>query len=102
MDFDAALRFLQSTTNESVSRRHPGRLDRMRALLALLGNPERDFRSIHVGGTSGKGSTATISAAMLGASGFKVGLHTKPHLRSVTERACVDGVAVSEERFARL
>lgn len=102
MDFASALRFLQSTTNESVSRRHPGRLDRMRALLELLGNPERGFRSIHVGGTSGKGSTATMCAAMLGAAGYKVGLHTKPHLRSVTERACVDGSPVSEDRFAQL
>lgn len=102
MDFASALRILQSATNESASRRHPGRLDRMRALLELLGNPERQFRSIHVGGTSGKGSTATICAAMLGAAGFKVGLHTKPHLRSVTERACIDGLPISEERFAQL
>jgi dihydrofolate synthase/folylpolyglutamate synthase len=102
MDFASAVRFLQTTTNESVSRRHPGRLDRMRALLEQLGNPERAFRSIHVGGTSGKGSTATMCAAMLRAAGFKVGLHTKPHFRSVTERACIDGVNVSEERFAAL
>jgi dihydrofolate synthase / folylpolyglutamate synthase len=102
MDFAAAVRFLQTTTDESKSRRHPGRLDRMRELLALLGNPERRFRSIHVGGTSGKGSTATMAAAMLHAAGFKVGLHTKPHLRSVTERACIDGVAISEERFAKI
>lgn len=102
MDFAAALRFLQTTTNESASRRHPGRLDRMRELLALLGNPERGFRSIHVGGTSGKGSTATMAAAMLQAAGFKVGLHTKPHLRSVTERACVDGIPIAEDRFAAI
>jgi len=102
MDFASALRILQSATNESVSRRHPGRLDRMRRLLELLGDPHTQFRSIHVGGTSGKGSTATICAAMLRAAGFKVGLHTKPHLRSVTERACVDGAPVSEERFAQL
>jgi dihydrofolate synthase / folylpolyglutamate synthase len=102
MDFASALRFLQSTTNESTSRRHPGRLDRMRSLLDLLGNPEREFRSIHVGGTSGKGSTATMCAAMLTAAGFKAGLHTKPHLKSVTERACIDGIPVTEERFAGL
>ena len=74
----------------------------MRALLALMDNPERGFRSIHVGGTSGKGSTSTLCAAMLRAAGFKVGLHTKPHLRSVTERVCIDGAAISEERFAAL
>lgn len=102
MDYASALRFLQSTTNESVSRRHPGRLDRMRALLALLGNPEQRFRSIHVGGTSGKGSTATMIAASLEAAGLKTGLHTKPHLRAVTERICIDGSPVAEERFAAL
>jgi dihydrofolate synthase / folylpolyglutamate synthase len=102
LDFSEALKFLASTTNESVSRRHPGRLDRMRRLLALLDNPERAFPSIHVGGTSGKGSTATMIAAMLTAAGYKAGLHTKPHLKSVTERACIDGSAISEERFAEL
>ncbi len=102
MDFPAALRFLQSSANESVSRRHPGRLDRMRALLALLGDPHLAFQSVHVGGTSGKGSTATMCAAILSAAGHKVGLHTKPHLRSVTERIAIDGVPVSEERFADL
>src|SRR5579863_1751310 len=102
MDFASALRFLQTTTNESVSRRHPGRLDRMRALLEHLGNPEREFRSIHVGGTSGKGSTATMCAAMLTAAGYRVGLHTKPHLRSVTERLSLDGRQIDGERFAAL
>ncbi|MFI5389154.1 MAG: bifunctional folylpolyglutamate synthase/dihydrofolate synthase, partial [Candidatus Eremiobacterales bacterium] len=102
MDFASAVKFLQTTTNESVSRRHPGRLDRMHELLALVGDPQREFKSIHVGGTSGKGSTATMAAAMLRSAGFKVGLHTKPHLRSVTERACIDGAPVSEERFAAI
>lgn len=102
MDFAAALRFLQTTTNESVSRRHPGRLDRMRALLDLIGNPERAFASIHVGGTSGKGSTATMIASILTAHGRKTGLHTKPHLRSVTERLAIDGAVVTDERFADL
>lgn len=102
MDFEAAERFLQTTTDESKSRRHPGRLDRMRELLALVGNPERSFRSVHVGGTSGKGSTATMAAAMLQSAGFKVGLHTKPHLRSVTERACIDGIPIAQERFANI
>ena len=61
---------------------------------------EREFRSIHVGGTAGKGSTATMCAAILSAAGYKVGLHTKPHLHSVTERARIDGQPISEERFA--
>jgi dihydrofolate synthase/folylpolyglutamate synthase len=102
MDFTDATRLLQAATNESLSRRFPGRLDRMRTFLAACGNPEREFRSIHVGGTAGKGSTATMCAAILTAAGYKVGLHTKPHLHSVTERARIDGRAISEERFAEL
>src|SRR5471032_403023 len=102
MDFSDAKRLLQAATNESLSRRFPGRLDRMRAFLAACGNPEREFRSIHVGGTAVKGSTATMCAAILSAAGYRVGLHTKPHLHSVTERARIDVLAVSEERFADL
>lgn len=102
MDFTDAKRLLQAATNEGLSRRFPGRLDRMRAFLAACGNPEREFRSIHVGGTAGKGSTATMCAAILSAAGYKVGLHTKPHLHSVIERARIDGQPISEERFAAL
>ncbi len=102
MDFATAVRVLDKTSGESISARFPGRLDRMRALLAHLGNPERDFASIHVGGSAGKGSTATMCAAILTASGRKVGLHTKPHLHSVTERARIDGVPIGQEQFAQI
>jgi dihydrofolate synthase / folylpolyglutamate synthase len=102
MDFALAERILQASQHEGVSRRHPGRLDRMRVLLTLLGDPQRAFPSIHVGGTAGKGSTASMCAAIFTASGFKVGLHTKPHMRSVTERARIDGAAISEDRFGEL
>lgn len=102
MDFASAQRILNAAQAESVSRRYPGRLDRMRLLLHELHDPQLGFASIHVGGTAGKGSTATMIAAILSAAGFKAGLHTKPHLRSVTERARIDGVAIGEERFAEL
>ncbi len=72
----------------------------MRLLLELLGNPERKFKTVHVGGTAGKGSTATMIAAILQASGYRVGLHTKPHLHSVTERARIDMQPIGEQRFA--
>ncbi len=102
MDFEAAVRFLDKTTGESISARFPGRLDRMRTLLRHLDDPHRRFASVHVGGTAGKGSTATMAAAILSAAGFKVGLHTKPHLDSVTERARINGVPISHERFAAI
>lgn len=61
-------------------------LDRMNALLAALGNPEADFRAIHIAGTNGKGSTAVMTASILEEAGFTVGLYTSPHLEDECER----------------
>lgn len=102
LDFQTALRILDRSVGESVSARFPGRLDRMRMLLQRLGNPERALTSVHVGGTAGKGSTATMCAAILASAGLRVGLHTKPHLHSVTERARINGSPISEDRFATI
>ncbi len=71
-------------------------LDRMRALLARLGDPQIGLPVLHVGGTAGKGSTATLAAAVLRAAGYRVGLHTKPHLARVNERIVLDGEPVSD------
>ncbi len=68
----------------------PG-LDRMRALLAALGDPQRSFPVIHVAGTNGKGSTSSLAASVVQAAGRRVGLHTSPHLVSLRERMRVDG-----------
>ena len=102
MNYQQAQAYLLSTVNESVSRRVPYRLERMRAFLRALGDPQDAYPTIHVGGTSGKGSTSTMIAAILSASGKHCGLHTKPHLNSMTERARIDGVAIPEETFAEL
>ncbi|HTV91428.1 MAG TPA: folylpolyglutamate synthase/dihydrofolate synthase family protein [Verrucomicrobiae bacterium] len=102
MDFEAAQAYLLATINETVSRRMPYRLERMRAFMHELGDPQTQYPTVHVGGTSGKGSTSTMIAAALQRSGKRTGLHTKPHLRSMTERARIDGVAISEERFGAL
>lgn len=72
-------------------------LETTHALLAALGNPQRQFASVHVAGTNGKGSTATLIAEALHAAGFRVGLYTSPHLISFRERIRVDGVPISEE-----
>src|SRR2546425_11879677 len=77
-------------------------LERMRALLKRLGNPHTQFKSIHVAGTKGKGSTCAMVAAMLQACGYKVGLYTSPHLVDVRERICVNGQMISHADFARL
>lgn len=77
-------------------------LDRMRHLLKKLGNPQDAFRSIHLAGTKGKGSTATMIASMLQACGYKVGLYTSPHLVDIRERIVINGEKISPEEFARL
>src|SRR5687767_10705996 len=61
-------------------------LDRMRTLLRKLGNPHEHFRSVHVAGTKGKGSTCAMVASMLQANGYKTGLYTSPHLTDIRER----------------
>jgi dihydrofolate synthase / folylpolyglutamate synthase len=100
--FEQAETYLLGTIDEVVSRRTSYKLDRMRAFLRELGDPHRAYPTIHVGGTSGKTSTATMIAAALQVAGHRTGLHTKPHLCSMTERARIDGRAVEEERFAAL
>ena len=102
MTFAGAASYLLGTINETVSRRSPSRLDRMRFFLSELGDPQNAYPTFHVGGTSGKGSTATMIAVALTASGKRVGLHTKPHLTSMTERARVDGVPIDPEAFGEL
>ncbi|HEV8267191.1 MAG TPA: folylpolyglutamate synthase/dihydrofolate synthase family protein [Thermoanaerobaculia bacterium] len=73
----------------------PG-LAKTRALLACLARPETSFRSILVGGTNGKGSTAAATASILREAGVRAGLYTSPHLVRVNERIRVDGADVSD------
>jgi dihydrofolate synthase/folylpolyglutamate synthase len=72
-------------------------LDNTIALCARLGNPEKKFRSIHVAGTNGKGSTSHLLAAILQAAGLKVGLYTSPHLKDFRERIKINGAFISQE-----
>lgn len=64
------------------------------ALCNALGNPERKFKSIHVGGTNGKGSSSHMLAAILQSEGYKTGLYTSPHLKEFTERIKINGQEV--------
>jgi dihydrofolate synthase/folylpolyglutamate synthase len=71
-------------------------------MLRDLDNPHRDLNVVHIGGTSGKGSTATLVADILRLAGHRVGLHVKPHLENVEERFVVDGCAIETEPLAKL
>jgi dihydrofolate synthase/folylpolyglutamate synthase len=75
-------------------------LDRIAALTALLGDPQRAYPVIHVTGTNGKTSTARMTETLLRARGLRTGLFTSPHLSSIRERISVDGEPLSAERFA--
>jgi dihydrofolate synthase/folylpolyglutamate synthase len=77
-------------------------LDRMRYIMRELGDPQRGLPIVHIGGTSGKGSTATIAARILQEAGYRVGLHVKPHLERVEERFLVNGVPIETERLCAL
>lgn len=78
----------------------PG-LETIRGMLGALGNPERRFRVVHVGGTNGKGSVSAMIASALRAAGHRTGLYTSPHLVRFHERIQVDGVDIAGGDLAR-
>src|SRR5258706_12904847 len=102
--FNKAMRYLDTLTDFERLRivrynSHNFDLDRMRTLLRRLGNPHTHFKSIHVAGTKGKGSTCAMIASMLQACGYKVGLYTSPPLIDIPERICVGGASVPYAEF---
>jgi folylpolyglutamate synthase/dihydrofolate synthase len=74
-------------------------LERMQALVTLLGDPQLAYPVIHIAGTNGKTSTARMTEVLLRARGLRTGLFTSPHLSTVGERICVDGEPLTGERF---
>jgi dihydrofolate synthase/folylpolyglutamate synthase len=77
-------------------------LERMRALMAHLGDPQTRYPSLHVAGTKGKGSVTALCAAALDAAGYRVGHYTSPHLHDYTERIRVAGQPIPRADFVRL
>lgn len=71
-------------------------LNNTKAICKVLGNPEKQFKAIHVAGTNGKGSVSHMLAAVLQSAGFKTGLYTSPHLRDFRERIRINGEMISE------
>ena len=77
-------------------------LERMEKLLALVGNPHTKIKTVHIAGTKGKGSTATMLAKMLEANGLTVGLYTSPHLVHLHERIAVNSDMITEAEMLEL
>ncbi len=79
----------------------PG-LERPAGLLKRMGNPEKDLKYIHIGGTNGKGSTAAMTASILQKAGYKTGLYTSPHLYRFHERIQVNGEHIPDELLGEI
>ena len=100
MQFDDAVSYLLSLGHETLTIKLG--LKNTETLLAALGTPQRDYQSVQIAGTNGKGSTAAFLDSVCRAAGIRTGLFTSPHLISITERIKVDGQPIPENRFARL
>ncbi len=105
MNYQEAIAFIEVYPNWE---RRVGSLDSrwmslktMQSLLSRLGNPQLGIKTIHVTGSKGKGSTASMIASILTASGVKTALFTSPSLYSYTEQIALDGKTISRDEFAR-
>src|SRR5262245_35959982 len=76
-------------------------LNRMKRLMTDLGNPHKSFRSVHIAGTKGKGSTATMLYHMLRSNQMTVGLYTSPHINDIRERIIVNDQMIPESAMTK-
>ncbi len=105
--YASALAFLNDRTDYEkmvrVGYNHTNfNLSRMLRILAGLGNPHKDLKTVHIAGTKGKGSTCHMVASMLQNSGYRTGLYTSPHILDLRERISIDGALVTEGEFTKL
>lgn len=98
MDYKEALDYLYGLQHHGIKLG----LSNILSLMDILRGPHQAFKSIHIAGTNGKGSTAAMISFILQAAGLRVGLYTSPHLVSFTERIKVNGVPIPEERVIDL
>ncbi|MEX2288232.1 MAG: folylpolyglutamate synthase/dihydrofolate synthase family protein [Planctomycetaceae bacterium] len=105
--YDDAIAFLFGRIN--YERLHSGsystrdfKLERMRELLSLIGDPHERLPAVHIAGTKGKGSTAVMTAEVLSAAGYRTGLFTSPHISAFEERFRVDGASPGREELVAL
>jgi dihydrofolate synthase/folylpolyglutamate synthase len=99
MNYSQTIQYLYSQlplfTRDGASA-YKANLDNTIELCQRLGNPQHKFKSVHVGGTNGKGSTSHMLAAVLQVAGYKTGLYTSPHLKDFRERIRIDGQMISK------
>jgi dihydrofolate synthase/folylpolyglutamate synthase len=100
VNFDESVKYLYSLGHETLAIKFG--LENTRRLLAALGEPQKSFLKIQIAGTNGKGSVAAFLDSICRAASIKTGLFTSPHLVSITERIKIDGLDISEKKFALL
>lgn len=105
--YSAAVRYLLERTDFERMRtvkynETTFKLDRMEQLLAKLGDPHKQIRTVHVAGTNGKGSTVHMIGSMLQACGYTVGIYTSPHLVDLRERILINGQLIEKPVFTDL
>ena len=96
MNYEESLCYLESLNSFGIKLG----LERIKKLLELLDNPQKSYKSIHITGTNGKGSTTAMLTKVLTESGIKVGMYISPHLVSYTERMKIGDNDITEEEFA--
>jgi dihydrofolate synthase/folylpolyglutamate synthase len=101
--FEEALSYLFSHIPKTEMRKFPGELGlaRIQHVMKELGDPQETYKVIHIAGTSGKGSTASLISSGLVGQGFKVGLQMSPHLLDIRERVQINNVFISKEKFVQ-
>ncbi|WP_091149707.1 bifunctional folylpolyglutamate synthase/dihydrofolate synthase [Mucilaginibacter pineti] len=100
MNYSATIKYLYTQlpmfTRDGASA-YKANLDNTIELCNRLGNPQHEFKSVHIAGTNGKGSTSHMLAAILQTAGYKTGLYTSPHLKDFRERIRINGEMISEQ-----
>ena len=98
MNYNEALEFIHSRMKFGSQ---PG-MERISALCEAFGNPQDKLKFVHVAGTNGKGSTCTMIAKILEASGYRVGLFTSPFITDFRERIQINSQMIPKESFAAI
>jgi len=101
-DYSSTIEFLYKLKSSKGIEFGPDRIKRIKKILALLGDPQKSFKVIHITGTNGKGSTSAMISSILEAAGFRVGLYTSPHLIEFRERILVNKNKISEADVVRI